>query len=494
LAGLNRKKVMDYKFKTKPFAHQLKALEMSWDKKVFAYFMEMGTGKSKVLIDNISMLYNKGFINGVLIIAPKGVYKNWFDSEIPTHMPDHIEKKMVLWEANITKSKQKELDVLFQSDEDLHVLVMNVEAFSTKKGTQFAQKFLSCHKTLMAIDESTTIKNPTAERTKSIVKLGMEVKYKRILTGSPVTKSPLDLFTQCYFLDPWLLDHQSYYSFKTRYATMKKILVNGRTIEIVAGYKNLGELSDKLKPFSFRILKDDCLDLPPKTYMKRIIQLSDEQKKVYTQMKKIALAELNGEMMTTVNVITQLMRLHQITCGHFKSDSGEIQYLKSNRLNELMDILELVDGKAIIWAHYIQDIEAIVNRISTEKDENENLLYGPDSIVTYYGNTSVEDRQKAIKRIQDPNSKVRFLVGTPQTGGYGITLTGASTMIYYSNGYDLEKRQQSEARIDRIGQTKNMTYIDIIAEDTIDEKIVSALIKKVNIASEVMGEELKDWI
>ena len=477
---------MDYKFKTKPFAHQLKALEMSWDKKVFAYFMEMGTGKSKVLIDNIAMLYNKGFINGVLIVAPKGVYKNWFDSEIPTHMPDHIEKKMVLWEANITKSKQKELDILFKTDEDLHILIMNVEAFSTKKGTQFAQKFLSCHKTLMAIDESTTIKTPTAERTKSIVKLGHDVKYKRILTGSPVTKSPLDLFTQCYFLDPWLLEQQSYYSFKTRYATMKKIMVGGRSIEIVSGYKNLGELSDRLKPFSFRILKDDCLDLPPKTFMKRIVQLSDEQKKVYTQMKKIALAELNGKIVTTANVITQLMRLHQITCGHFKSDDGTTQLLKNNRLDELLDVLEEIEGKAVIWAHYRYDIEVIVNALTKK--------FGEGTVVTYFGDTSTDDRQKAIKLIQDPESKVRFIVGTPQTGGYGITLTGASTMIYYSNGYDLEKRQQSEARIDRIGQTKNMTYIDIIAEDTVDEKIVSALKRKVNIASKVMGEELKDWI
>jgi SNF2 family DNA or RNA helicase len=477
---------MHYKFKTKPFAHQLKALEMSWDKKVFAYFMEMGTGKSKVLIDNMSMLYDKGLINGALIIAPKGVYKNWFDSEIPTHMANHIEKTMVLWESSAGKSKEKELDTLFKSSYDLHILIMNVEALSTKKGKQFAEKFLSCHKTLMAIDESTTIKNPGAIRTKTIIDLGRNTKYKRILTGSPVTKSPLDLFTQCYFLDPWLLDHQSYYSFKTRYAVTKQINVSGRIVQIVVGYRNLGELSDKLKPFSHRVLKDDCLDLPPKTYMKRTIQLSEEQSKVYKQMKEIALATLNGKMTTTHNVITQLMRLHQITCGHFKSDDGTTQTLKSNRLDELMDVLSEMEGKAVIWAHYRYDIEVIVEAIKKE--------YGDKSIVTYYGDTSTDDRQKAIKLIQDPESLVRFIVGTPQTGGYGITLTGASTMIYYSNGYDLEKRQQSEARIDRIGQTKNMTYIDIIAEGTVDEKIVKALRTKVNIATEVMGEELKDWI
>ena len=477
---------MNYKFKTKPFAHQLKALEMSWDKKVFAYFMEMGTGKSKVLIDNMSILYDKGHINGALIIAPKGVYKNWFDSEIPTHMPEHIEKTMVLWESSVGKSKEKELDTLFKSSYDLHILIMNVEALSTKKGKQFAEKFLSCHKTLMAIDESTTIKNPGAIRTKTIVELGRNIKYKRILTGSPVTKSPLDLFTQCYFLDPWLLDHQSYYTFKTRYAITKQINVSGRMVQIVVGYRNLPELSEKLKPFSHRVLKDDCLDLPPKTYMKRTIQLSDEQSKVYKQMKEIALATLNGKLVTTHNVITQLMRLHQITCGHFKSDDGVTQTLKSNRLDELMDVLSEMEGKAVIWAHYRYDIEVIVEAIKKE--------YGDKSVVTYYGDTSTDDRQKAIKLIQDPESSVRFIVGTPQTGGYGITLTGASTMIYYSNGYDLEKRQQSEARIDRIGQEKPMTYIDIIAEGTVDEKIVKALRTKVNIATEVMGEELKDWI
>jgi SNF2 family DNA or RNA helicase len=473
---------MHYKFKSKPFAHQLKALEMSWDKEVFAYFMEMGTGKSKVLIDNIAMLYDKGKINGALIIAPKGVYKNWLESEIPNHLPDHIEKKIGFWQ---TKPDANDMKMLLKSDEDLHICIMNIEAFSTKKGVEYAYKFLSCHRTLIGVDESTTIKNPNAKRTKSILTLSKHSKYRRILTGSPVTKSPLDLFSQCQFLDPWLLNQQSYYAFRTRYAICRKINVSGRQVEIVVGYRNLGELSEQLKPFSYRVLKDDCLDLPKKTYMKRIIQLTDEQKKLYKQMKEQALAFLNGKMTTTVTVITQLMRLHQITCGHFKADDGSVQEVSSNRLDELMDILEEMEGKAVIWAHYRHDIENIVN--SLEKKY-------PGETVTYYGDTSTEDRQKAIKLIQDTESKVRFIVGTPQTGGYGITLTGASTMIYYSNGYDLEKRQQSEARIDRIGQEKPMTYIDIIAEGTIDERIVKALRTKVNIATEIMGEELKDWI
>jgi SNF2 family DNA or RNA helicase len=474
---------MNYKFKSKPFAHQSKALEMSWNKEVFAYFMEMGTGKSKVLIDNIAMLFNAGKINGALIIAPKGVYKNWFDSEIPSHMPDYIEKKVGLWR---TDPNAKDLKPLFSTGAELHILIMNVEAFSTKKGVLFAHKFLSCHNALIGIDESTTIKNPNAKRTKSILSLKPLSKFRRILTGSPVTKSPLDLFSQCQFLDSWLLNQSSYYAFRTRYAVCRKINVSGRQVEIVVGYRNLGELSEKVKPFSYRVLKDDCLDLPPKTYTKRIIELSDEQKKVYKTMKEKAIAFLNGKMVSTATVITQLMRLHQITCGHFTSDDGDVQEIKNNRIDQLMEILEEVEGKAVIWAHYRYDIKKIVEAISKK--------YGENSVVTYYGDTSTDDRQKAITKIQDKDSSVRFIVGTPQTGGYGITLTGASTMIYYSNGYDLEKRQQSEARIDRIGQEKPMTYIDIIAEGTVDDKIVQSLRKKVNIATEVMGEKLKEWI
>ena len=477
---------MNYKFKTRPYAHQLKALEMSWNKEVYAYFMEMGTGKSKVLLDNISMLYDRGKINGALIVAPKGVYKNWYDSEIPEHLVDHIEKKTVLWQANITAKQEQKLKSLFKPEVDLHILIMNVEALSTKKGVDFASKFLMSHQTLFAVDESTTIKNPKAKRTKNIVSLSTLGKYRRILTGSPVTKSPLDLFTQCYFLDPFLLDHSSYYSFRTRYAIMKTANFNGRSVQIVVGYHNLDELTEKLKAFSYRVLKDDCLDLPSKTFMKRIIQLTPEQKRVYQQMKQTALAELNGKMVTPATVLVQLMRLHQITCGHFKSDDGTTQKIKNNRIEELMEVLEEVHGKVVIWAQYRYDIETIVEHIEKR--------FGDNSVVTYYGDTTEEERRKAIKAIQSPDSKIRFLVGTTQTGGYGITLTGASTMIYYSNGYDLEKRQQSEARIDRIGQKHPMTYIDLIAEDTIDEKIVKALRKKVNIANEIMGEELKQWI
>ena len=476
---------MNYKFKTKPYAHQLTALEKSWNKENFAYFMEMGTGKTKVLIDNLAMLYDKGKIDGALIVAPKGVVKTWYEQELPTHLPDHIENVSVLWQPNITKGQQEKLESLFEIETALHILVMNVEALSTDKGVKFATKFINSHKAMMAIDESTTIKTPTAKRTKNIIGIGQNAKYKRIMTGSPITKNPLDLYTQCEFLDPWLLDFSSYYAFRNRYAEMKTMHVHGRSIQVVDKFQNLSELSDTVKQFSYRVLKEDCLDLPPKVFIKRHVTLTSEQKKVYEQMKKAAIAVLNGKVTTTMTVLTQLMRLHQITCGYVAADDGTTQQVESNRLNELMSVLEDTDGKVIIWANYQMSVSEIMQALTKK--------YGANSFVHYYGLTPQEDRQDYIRKFQN-DPECRFIIGTPQTGGYGITLTQANTVIYYSNGYDLEKRLQSEDRAHRIGQKKTVTYIDLIAEDTIDEKIVEALRKKINIASEVMGEELKEWI
>ena len=477
---------MNYKFKTKPYAHQLVALEKSVEEKEYGYFMEMGTGKSKVLVDNMAMLYDKGKINGALIIAPKGVYNNWYSSEIPTHLASHIKPKMVLWTASTSKAKEKEYQTLFETGFDLHVLIMNVEAFSTKKGEEFAYKFLKSHKTLMVVDESTTIKTPTSKRTKAILKLSKNAEYRRILTGSPVTKSPLDLYSQCAFLNENLLDHASYYSFRNRYAHMVERNFGGRRVQIVGNYQRLDELEDILKKFSYRVLKEDCLDLPDKIYIKRNVELTDEQSKAYTTMKSAALALLDGKMATAPHVLTQMMRLHQITCGHLKNDDGTITELKNNRLNELLDLLDEIEGKAIIWANYIHDIEHITKAIKKK--------YGDNSIVQYYGAIDANERQEGIKKFQDEESPARFFIGNPQTGGYGITLTAASTVIYYSNGYDLEKRLQSEDRAHRIGQKKSVTYVDFIAEKTVDEKIVKALRKKINIASQILGDSLKEWI
>ena len=336
---------------------------------------------------------------------------------------------------------------------------------------------------LMCVDESTTIKNHSAARTKNIIKIAELAKYRRIMTGSPVTKSPLDLFSQVQFLDPWLLDQQSYYSFRARYAVVVQRNVGTHSFQHIVRYQRLDELQAKLQNFSTRVLKNDCLDLPEKVYTKRAVSLTAEQVKAYTEMKKAAITFFEENVMTAASVLTQMIRLHQIICGHVKTDDGEIKSIKSNRIKELLEVLEETDGKVIIWAVYRYDIQEI------EKTLGEK--YGKETVATYYGDTKDSIRQSIVDRFMDPGDSLRFFVGNPKTGGYGLTLTSSHTVVYYSNDYSLEVRLQSEDRAHRIGQTSKVTYVDLMAEHTIDEKIVKALNNKIDLASQVMGEDPK---
>jgi len=477
-----------YKFKTEPYEHQKDALKKCWNKEAFAIFAEMGTGKTKIALDNACILYNRGKIDRLLVVAPKGAYMNWVDLEIPTHVPDYIGKKVLAWKPSTSEKYKAQLkDIMNLGDYRLKIMVMNVEAFSTKKGLNFAKLFL-IGRSMMIVDESTTIKNPQAKRTKNILSLAKETKYRRIMTGSPVTQSPMDLWSQMDFLDPEILGQSSFYAFRTRYAIMITANAAGGThkYQKIVKFKNLAQLGQLVSPHSYRILKKECLDLPDKVYTKREIELSDEQKEAYADMKANAMSVLKGQSMTALNVLTQLIRLHQITCGHMKTDAGHTIDLRSNRIDELMQILGETTGKVIIWANYIHDIEKI--------EANLALEFGKDSLCTYYGATPSDKRQECINNFQDPNSPIRFFVGNTQTGGYGITLTEASTVIYYSNNYDLEKRIQSEDRAHRIGQKNKVLYIDLMAKGTVDQKIIQSLRNKVNIAKEISGEELSSWI
>jgi SNF2 family DNA or RNA helicase len=278
----------------------------------------------------------------------------------------------------------------------------------------------------------------------------------------------------------------SYYGFQSRYAVTVERNLASHSFKQVVGYRRLDELQEKLERFAFRVTKDECLDLPDKLYTKREVELTDEQVKAYNQMKAMALAQFNQGITSTVNALTQIMRLHQIVCGHVKLDSGEVIELPNNRISELLSIVEESSGKIIIWANYRHDIEAIKIALATE--------YGMNSVGTYYGDTEGEERQRVVDEFQNPESEMRFFVGNPRTGGYGLTLTAASIVVYYSNNFDLEVRLQSEDRAHRIGQTKNVTYIDLIAPKTVDEKIVKALRDKIDIANQVMGEEIKAWL
>ncbi len=467
---------MSHIYKRKPLEHQREALNISWDKKYFLYLMGMGTGKTKVAIDNAVFLFNQKEINSVFIIAPNSITHNWL-TEIDAD------------------SSAKGFKYLYRRDSfDFHLkdhinwYIMNVEALSHASGVKAAKKVIDKHgdKMLMVVDECTTIKNHKAKRTKNIIKLAKDVKYKRGMTGSPTTKSPLDLYSQCEFLKDGLLGFTSYYSFRARYALMRPLTREGfRQTMIPYDYQNLAELFDKVKPFSYRKIKEECLDLPPKIHTRRELTMSPQQLEIYNQLKKYARAVLMDKKTSYTNKLTEILRLHQVTCGFFKSDTGEIETLNNPKIKELINILDEIDGKVIIWANYVHNIENIIKTLK------EKFPY--DKTVSVYGAVSVVDRDKAVNDFQkDPYTK--FLVGNPSTGGYGLNLTEATTVIYYSNSYDLTVREQSEDRAHRKGQSKNVTYIDLVVKGTIDEFILKALNNKKRMSAQVLGEEVLNFL
>ena len=479
---------VNYKFKIKPFAHQVTALERGWQRPEFGLFMEMGTGKSKVLIDNLGMLYQKKEINFALVIAPKGVYRNWVDKEIPEHMSDDIPHRVIRWVATPNKTQQTEMRSVGEEFDGLTIFVMNVESFSSVKGRTAGEWMGRAfgRNGLIAIDESTTIKNHKAKRTKALMKIASAFKYKRLLTGSPVTKSPMDLYSQCEFLRPGLLGYDSYYAFQGRYAVVQRKTMGSHAFQQIVGFRNLDELTFKIDQFSYRVLKQDCLDLPDKIYTVRYVGLTREQRDMYNSIKQHALVMLdNGELSTAPAVITQMLRLQQILSGHLKTDDGDTIYFDSKRMDALKEILEEHDGKAIIWSRFRYDIRQITKML--------NDTFGQGCAASYYGDTSDDERQRAVRDFQN-SEHLKFFVGNPSTAGYGLTLTEADLVIYYANDFNLETRAQSEDRAHRIGQKNNVTYVDLISEGTIDERIVKSLQSKIDIGAKVLGEEAREWL
>lgn len=480
---------VNYEFKTEPYEHQREAIKRAGERNAFAFLMEMGTGKSKALIDNLGQLHLNKNVNFALIIAPKGVYRNWVTKEIPQHLPDNIERRVIRWVSSPNKTQQEEMRAVRNEFEGLTIFVMNVESFSSKKGQAagdwLAKKFGQSG--LIAIDESTTIKNPKAKRTKALLKIAHQFKYRRLLTGSPVTRSPMDLYSQCEFLGPRTLGFDSYYAYQGRYAIINRKTMGAHSFQQIVGFRHLEELTEKVDEFSFRVLKKDCLDLPEKSYTVRYVSMTDEQLKMYNEIRHEALTLLDtGELVTVHNVITQMLRLQQVLSGHLKTDDGEMVTFPSNRMETVMDILAETTGKVILWSRFRYDIQQLSQRIAKE--------YGERCVASYYGDTPDDERQEIVTKFQDPDSGLRFFIGNPSTAGYGLTLTEANTVIYYANDFNLETRIQSEDRCHRIGQKNPVTYIDLITENTIDERIVIALRNKIDLGAKVLGEEAREWL
>jgi SNF2 family DNA or RNA helicase len=495
--------MQDYLFKTKPFDHQLKVFTNSRDREGYALLMEQGTGKTKIIIDTVSWLYCKGDIDALLIVAPNGVQRNWVLNEIPIHTPDYISYKST-WYSNSPNKKEEAAICQVLDHQGLKIIAMNIESMATAKGVAFAKKFLLSFRSMLVIDESSTIKNPKATRTKNLLKLSVHAKYRRILTGTPVTQGPLDLFTQFSFLDSQILRCQSYYAFRNKYAIMKEMRTAGRSFMVVQGYVNTDELANLIAPHSHRVTKVDCLDLPDKLYTKRYVELSLTQRKLYNSLKKDVLVEFNGKEMSAPLALTKLLRLQQIVGGFFSadvefdiSDDGEILPSLSKRIPEaideknprvesLIELMEETNGKVIIWARFRAEIAEITKRLRED--------YGTDSCVEYHGGIENDLRSINVQRFQsDPEA--RFFVGHVQAGGKGLTLHAANTVVYFSNDFSLENRLQSEDRAHRIGQRSNVTYIDFVATNTLDETIVTTLRGKKSVADLITGDiPLSDWI
>jgi len=483
-------------FLKEPFKHQKDAVASchNTDMHNYAYLMEMGTGKTLTALIDLLLLNNKDIVECAVVLAPKSVYRNWM-KEINTFISSDYDYKVNTWEPSMIDPYTKEnlsTEKFFVAGREskLHVFLMNIESLSTPKGMNYLSAFLSrkdLSRTMMIVDESTTIKTPTAKRTKNLIKITKDIAYKRILTGTPVTKSPLDIYTQFAFLDTKILGQSNYYAFRARYAKIiNRPTSGGRHFPLITGYQRLEELEEKIYTHAFRVKKEECTDLPDKVYQKRFVTMSEKQLVAYESLRRNAMFIFNDNTTTSVNRLSQIVKLHQVCCGFTINDDGEIHDVPNKRYDELLNVLEESDGKVIIWANYRHNIQTITQKL---KDK-----YGDTSTAAFYGDTDNQVRMDLVENFQNKGHDLTYLVANPKTGGYGITLTASHTVVYFSNNYDLEIRLQSEDRAHRIGQKNKVTYVDFVCKGTVDEKILTALKNKVDIASQVMGDELKSWI
>jgi Mesyanzhinovviridae DNA helicase len=468
------------------WAHQNRALAVLEDADAFALFMEMRTGKTKTILDEFGQDEAAGVIENLLVIAPGGVYRTWVADAVK-HLSDDLKHRTMIacWESGATAAQTRELKT-FMISKGPRILLVNVEALSTKTGAgELCGLFLSSGPTTLVIDESTIIKNLTAKRTKLCLKLGELAEKRRILSGLPSPQSPLDVYAQFKFLGVPQLER--FDQFQSRYAVTqrKPFGPGGRMIPIVVGYQNLDELQARIAPHSFRVRLADCYDLPEKMYIRREVEMTTAQEIAYDQMVDFAVAELeNLERVTATIVLTQMLRLHQILCGVTMSDDGNEIDIDENRTGEMLDIIENIDGKAIIWAAY----GANVRRIAAALEKK----YGSDSVARFWGGN--EKTREAEERQFKTDPKCRFMVATAAAGGRGRTWDVADTIIYYSNTFSLEHRMQSEERAQAVGKTQSVGVFDLVTPHTVEEKIIETLRNKMELSNAITGDDWREWI
>ena len=477
---------MDYK--TEPLPHQRIEFDRTCKRKNYGRLWEMGLGKTKITIDEAAFLFQLGHIEALLIFAPNGVHTAWACDELPKHCP--IPFRVVNWESK--KAKNKSFDKqLYELNQTVHmkVLTINHEAIMTAKCRNTVKKFLGKWKTMVVIDESHCFKTPSAKRTMRMLSFTPHADARRVLTGTPITNSPFDIYTQMKMLnkDFWK-EHglDDYTIFKHHFGVWVTQTIKDRQWEQVVAYRNLEDLQRIIEPHTSRLLKDDVLDLPPKLYTRRYFDMSAEQIRLYDELKNEFMTFLNGELITADLAIVRMQRLQQITSGYIPLDlteKGEPAQLITDpnpRITVLNDLLSEVPHQAIIWAKYQRDVELIMESLKANKR----------TFVDYYGPTKTRDQNKE----KFLSGEAQFFVATEAAAGTGLNLTCAKTVIYYNTTFKLHHRLQSEDRAHRVGQDRSVNYVDLIASGTIDSKILQRLVEKKEISDAVTGDDFKTWL
>lgn len=480
-------------FKTRPYDHQRAEFLGSRDAPTRALFWEMGTGKTKPVLDTAAHLFLSGKIDGLLVLAPNGVHQNWVTDEIPLHLPQETRALVHAYASNRAKTKwhRAAVERLLGHREGLACLAMSYDVFRTLAGRKVVEKFLRVRRTLYVLDESQRIKSPGAKRTISVVATGRRAAYKRILTGTPVTNKPFDVYAQLKFLDEdfWRARGlESYDAFKVQFGNWVDRVVESKGGRIgrfseVKSFKNLDQLAGMVAEVASRVLKKDVLDLPPKVYQKRYFELCPEQERAYEELREEFVTLLDsGASVTVPLMISRLLRLQQLTCGFLPEDlTGKINRFPENpRLRLLEEVLADADCPAIVFARFREDVDQIC------------ALLG-DQAVRYDGAVKNDDRL-ANRQAFQRDGTARYFVANPAAAATGLTLTRASLVVYYSNSFDLELRLQSEDRAHRAGQEKTVTYVDLLAHGTVDVQIVAALRRKLDVASQITRDEVRAWI
>lgn len=465
---------------------QREALDKMQGRIAFALLMAMRTGKTKVILDDWSRLVDAGKVRDLLVIAPAGVYRTW-ETAIKDDVDDNLlaKTKCLTW-----ISGEFDLDEIEQLR--LHkgprILLVNVEALSAvRMARELCLAFLAAGLNMVVIDESVIIKTPSTRRTKFVLnQIAPKATYRRILSGLPTPRSPLDLYCQFNFLDPRILPWSSYEHFRNHFAIVIKLPLRGRRfpVPIIKGYRNLTELQKRIDPHSIRVRLEDCYDLPPSTYIVREVPMTEEQKKIYAELKKFATAKLdNGAHVTATQVITQILRLHQVLLGHTRDEKNIEHLIPEKRIAELIDLLEDHDGKAVIWCSYDIDVRRVSEALAK---------HFKCKVARFWGGNLGE--REAEEHLFKTNAGWPYMVATAAAGGKGRTWDIADLVVYFSNTDDLDHRMQSEERPKNVGKTRSIAYVDLVVRGTVDEKILQAMRKKINMTSVITGDTWKDWV